>query len=47
MMETYYAIYIERFVDGYCVSNKSIEEWCYTVEAMEKDNFWHIVNRGE
>ena len=40
-------IRIERFVDGYCVSNKSIEEQYYTVEAMEKDNFWHIVNRGE
>ena len=24
-----------------------LEEQCYTVEAMEKDNFWHIVNRGE
>ena len=38
---------IERFVDGYCVSNKSIEEQYYTVEAMEKDNFWHIVNRED
>ena len=37
-------IRIERFVDGYCVSNKSIEEQYYTVEAMEKDDFWHIVN---
>lgn len=40
-------IRIERFVDGYCVSNKSIEEQYYTVEAMEKDDFWHIVNREE
>ena len=40
-------IRIERFVDGYCVSNKSIEEQYYTVEAMEKDNFWHIVNRED
>ncbi len=40
-------IRIERFVDGYCVSNKSIEEQYYTVEAMGKDSFWHIVNRGE
>lgn len=40
-------IRIERFVDGYCVSNKSIEEQHYTVEAMEKDSFWHIVNRED
>lgn len=40
-------IRIEHFRDGYCVSNKSIEEQYYTVEAMEKDDFWHIVNREE
>ena len=40
-------IRIERFLDGYCVSNKSIKEQYYTVEAMEKDNFWHIINREE